>query len=396
MPYPTFDRKYFAPFYHTSTTAGSQQLAVLFLVLALGIVMDSTDQIVKHEATRSYITAARLALALDPTHSVALVQICYLYVTYVMNSRKDTAGGEIGWPFLRAGMAIVEAIGLHRDPATWDLEEDEATERRIVFWEIHGYDVLQSIALGRGQCIADFSIDCAYPEDGDETAFHVNAYALTRIWSRINERQVRIAPSPYSDVIAIDRALTEYERSLPEHLGRGATSSLLDLTVPTRKRLAFQRNMLLMYLTEARIALHRGWFVRALREFPLEPLESPQQLSYLTCLESCRSLVGLVRSMLSLHDQQINRRWHFWFHLFSACACLAACVIRAPGGSLANAIMAELESGIGLFKLAARDETVSAGNDARYDNQLISVGSSGRFSAKGPGSSSCRSITPRG
>lgn len=365
VPYQTFYAKYLDPFYHSSAPAQPQQLTVLFLVLALGVVMDTAAQSVKDAAIHSYITAARLSFALDSTHSVTLVQICYLYVTYVMNGRKDTAGGEVGWPFLRAGMTIVEAIGPHRDPALWDLDRDEATERRIVFWEIHGYDVLQSIALGRGQCIADFAIDCAYPEDGDETEFHRRAYALTRIWSKINERQVRISPSPYTDVIAIDDALKDYEDSLPEHLGPHATPSLLDMTDPRRKRLAFRRNMLLMYLTEARIALHRGWFVRAIKEYPSEPLESPQQRSYLACLEACRTLVGLVRSMLSLHDQQINKRWHFWFHLFSACACLAACAIRAPRGSLAQAVMSELESGIGLFRLAGRDETVSADEPSR-------------------------------
>lgn len=326
--------------------------------MALGTVMSTDTQETKDVHIHSFISAARLALSIDSSHSVTLVQICYLYVTYVMNGRKDTAGGEVGWPFLRAGMAVAEAIGLHRDPALWEMDAEEATERRVVFWEIHGYDVLQSIALGRGQCIADYAIDCDYPDDDDETGFHCKTYNLTRIWSKINERQIRILPSPYTDVVAIDDALNDYETSLPKHLGFAATSSFVDLTDPKRQRLVFRRNMLLMFLTEARMALHRGWFVRALREYPVEPLESPQSRSYLTCLEACRTLIGLVRSMLSLHDQQINKRWHFFFHLFSACACLAACVIRAPRGTLAQAVMTELESGIGLFRLAKRDETV--------------------------------------
>lgn len=359
VPLSGFQIEYIDPIYHSSIPPPCQSLTVLFLVLALGTVMDPTHSQTSEELTYAYITAARQSLALDMSHSVTLVQICYLYVTFVMNGRKDTAGGEIGWPYLRAGMTIVEAIGLHRDPAQWDLPVEDATERRIIFWEIHGYDVLQSIALGRGQCIADHSIDCALPDDGDETQFHRMAYTLTRIWSRINERQIRIMPSPYTDVIEIDESLDQYERSLPPHLSPGVAPSLYDLTNPSRKRLAFRRNMLLMYLTEARMALHRGWFVRALKEYPNEPLRSPQSRSFINCLESCRTLIGLVRSMLALHDQQINRRWHFFFHLFSACACLAACVIRAPRSELAPAVMSELDSGIALFQIAGRDETVS-------------------------------------
>jgi hypothetical protein len=372
VPLPGFQTKYFDPIYHSSTLPSSQNLTVLFLVLALGTVMDPTYSSSADELTYAYITAARQSLALDMSHSVTLVQICYLYVTFVMNGRKDTSGGEIGWPYLRAGMAIAEAIGLHRDPAQWDLGIEESTERRIIFWEIHGYDVLQSIALGRGQCIADHSIDCGLPDDGDETSFHRMAYALTRIWSRINERQIRISPSPYTDVIEIDDSLDQYERSLPSHLSPGVAPSLYDLTDPARKRLAFRRNMLLMYLTEARMALHRGWFVRALKEYPNEPLQSPQSRSFVNCLEACRTLIGLVRSMLALHDQQINRRWHFFFHLFSACACLAACAIRAPRGELAPAVMAELDSGIALFQIAGRDETVSFKKVSSADIRLNS------------------------
>ena len=370
VPNSGYQAKYIDPVYHSSTLPSSQKLTVLFLVLALGAVMHP-DRSTADELIYEYISAARQSLALDISHSVTLVQICYLYVTFVMNGRKDTAGGEIGWPYLRAGMAIAEAIGLHRDPAQWALPVEDATERRIVFWEIHGYDVLQSIALGRGQCIADHSIDCGLPEDGDETSFHRMAYTLTRVWSRINERQIRISPSPYTDVIEIDEALNEYEKSLPPHLGPGIAPSLYDLTDPLRRRLAFRRNMLMMYLTEARMALHRGWFVRALKEYPVEPLKSPQSRSFVNCLEACRTLIGLVRSMLALHDQQINRRWHFFFHLFSACACLAACAIRAPRSELAAAVMAELDSGIALFQIAGRDETVSISSAAPLAKLMI-------------------------
>jgi hypothetical protein len=370
VPLASFYQKYSDPIYHASTIPEPQSVTLFFLILALGAVMDTSHPTTSDRDVCSFINAARQSLALDMSHSVTMVQICYLYVTFVMNGRRDTSGGEVGWPYLRTGMAIAEAIGLHRDPGQWELPEDGATERRIVFWEIHGYDVLQSIALGRGQCIADVSIDCGLPEDGDETLFHRMAYKLTRIWSKINERQIRIAPSPYSDVVDIDEALNEYERSLPHHLSSHIAPSLLDLTDPSRKRLAFRRNMLLMYLAEARMAVHRGWYVRTLRDHPSDPLSSPQSRSFINCLEACRALIALVRNMLALHDQQINKRWHYFFHLFGACACLAACAIRSPLSSFAPVVMAELESGISLFKMAGRDETVSPIAPLRLDSGL--------------------------
>jgi hypothetical protein len=135
------------------------------------------------------------------------------------------------------------------------------------------------------------------------------------------------------------------------------------LTDPARRKVAFQRTMLLLYINEARLTLHRTWFVRVLQEYPLEPLLSPQSQSYIDCLEACRGIVGLVRNMLALHGELIQRRWHFFFHLFSACVCLATAVIRCPTSSLAVAVLAELDNGMALFRMAGRDELVSLFGD---------------------------------
>jgi hypothetical protein len=367
VPFRSFHAKYVDPCYRSITAPEAQPVAILFLILALGAVMNMNRANATDAMIQSFVTAARLSLRLDSSHSVNLVQIFYLYVTFIMNGRRDSGGGEAGWPFLRAGMAVAEAIGLHRDPAQWNLPAEHAEERRIVFWEIHGYDVLQSLALGRGQCIADASIDCGFPDGVDDSGFSCKAYALTRIWSKILERQIRISPSPYSEVVDIDESLNEFERSLPSHFSPSATPSLLDFTNPIRKRLVQRRLMLLLYLTEARMILHRGWFVHALREYPNEPLASPQNRSFINCLEACRTLIGLVRNMMAVHDQQIKRRWHFFFHLFSACACLAACAIRAPASELAQAVITELDSGVELFRAAGREETVSFGRQSWTD-----------------------------
>ncbi|OXM82100.1 hypothetical protein C364_00207 [Cryptococcus neoformans Bt63] len=359
---PSWDDVFFHHVYRDSASIRSnplkpQRLAVVLLVFALGALMDLSKPPHNEEA-RHYFNGARACLSLDPSHSVTYVQCIYLYGSYLMNRGKDTSGGDTFWPLLRMGMAVCEAIGLHRDGSNWGLEEDQAMVRRIVFWEIHGYDVLQSTALGRGMCISDASIDCQVPLAETDSGFHAKAYALTKIWSQINEKQVRIKPFVYSEVAEIDKALCAFQDDLPYHLSPSLPPSPDDLTNLARHKEAFQRNTLLLYINEAKLTLHRGWFIRALREYPDEPLSSPFKHSYLSCLEACRGVVFLVRNMLILHGQLIHRRWHFFFHLFAACVCLAAAVIRAPASSLVRSILAELESGINIFKIADREELI--------------------------------------
>ncbi|WVQ95754.1 hypothetical protein IAU59_002853 [Kwoniella sp. CBS 9459] len=353
----TWDQQFFNHVYQEARVK-PQRLAVVLLVYALGSLMDLSKP-PHNDQARHYFTGARACLSLDPSHSVTYVQCIYLYGSYLMNGGTDTSGGDTFWPLLRMGMAVCEAIGLHRDGSNWGLDEEQAMERRIVFWEIHGYDVLQSIALGRGACIADQNIDCKIPVYETDSGFHCRAYALTKIWCQINERQVRIRPWIYSEVTDIDRQLCEFQDELPYHLSPAVPPSPNDLTDPVLHKEAFQRNMLLLYINEAKLTLHRGWFIRTLKESPVEPLSSPLKQSYLSCLEACRAIVSLVRNMVVLQGQLIHRRWHFFFHLFAACVCLAAAVIRAPTSSLARSVLLELEAGVALFKMTEREEFVT-------------------------------------
>ncbi|OCF78411.1 hypothetical protein I204_00351 [Kwoniella mangroviensis CBS 8886] len=335
-----------------------QWLALSLLILATGALMDLSRP-PYNDLARNCFNGARACLLLDSSHSMTYVQCIFLYGLYLMNGGTDTSGGDTFWPLLRMGMAICEAIGLHRDGSHWNLHT--ALERRIVFWEIHGMDVLQSVALGRGQCINDSSIDVEIPlsNQSDLNGFHAKTYELTKIWSKINDRQVRVKPWIYNEVYEIDQLIIKFQDDLPYHLSPVVPPSPDDLTNPARHKEAFQRNMLLLFINEARLTLHRGWFIRTLKESPIEPLSSPLKQSYLSCLEACRAIVSLVRNMIVLQGQLIHRRWHFFFHLFGACVCLAAAVIRAPASSLARTVLAELENGVALFKMTEREEFVT-------------------------------------
>ncbi|WRT70478.1 uncharacterized protein IL334_007476 [Kwoniella shivajii] len=369
-----WDHNLFPYLYQDPALVRPQHLALSLLVLSVGALMDLSRP-PHNDLARNCFNGARACLSLDPSHSMTFCQCIYLYGTYIMNGGTQTTGGDAFWPLLRMAMGICESIGLHRDGSLWNL--DGVMERRIVFWEIHGLDVLQSVSLGRGQCISDWNIDVQIPFANDDTGYHYRSYILTKIWSQINEKQVRIKPWIYSEVHEIDRQISAFQDDLPYHLSPVVPPSPDDLTDPIKHKEAYQRNMLLLYINEARLTLHRGWCIRALRESPIEPLSSPLKQSYLTCLEACRAIISLVRNMVVLQGQLIHRRWHFFFHLFGACVCLAAAVIRAPASSLARTILAELESGVALFKMTDREELVTV--DRLRDKAVRALHNAGRL-----------------
>ena len=334
-----------------------QCAAVVFLVFAIGARLDLCQPPNDREAD-SLFNAAKLCLALDCTQSVRYVQAIMLYGYFAMNGTSLISGGDSFWPLLRMALGIAQALGLHRDDVAGGLSSSERLERRIIFWEAHSQDVLQSMALGRGQCIPRNAIS-SVEVDVDGHGYHVQTCKLCSILSQINDLQVKVGASRYSDVLAIDSDLTAFESSLPEHLVPSLRPAPADLTDPVQKRTALQSNLLSLYINEARVALHRGWFVQALKHDDIEPMKSPHQQSFLMCLEACRSIVSAVSNMVALQGLYITKRWHYIFHLFSACVCFAAVGIRAPRSALALAALAQLDAGVAVLELAGREEFVS-------------------------------------
>jgi hypothetical protein len=353
----TWEEKFFLHVYHTSSP-NQQRLAVVFLVFAVGALMD-INRAVPDKTADEYFASARMCLTMDSTHSVTYVQCLYLCGIYLMNGPGKLARGDIVWPLLRTALGVAEAIGLHRDATHWNLDDATVTERRYVFWSIHHFDVVQSIGLGRSQCIADHCIDCVIPPHEADSAFFPKTYELIRIVSRINDLQVRMQPATYEEACSIDQTLWSFEQALPIHLSAAALPNAADLIDSTLRQAPIQRNQLLLYLNEARLALHRPWFVRALRDCPEEPSNSQHKQSFVGYLEACRAIIGSVSNMVAIRGTLVQRRWHYFHHLFSACVGLSACSIRAPSSTLARSALSELDRGVSLFRLGSKDTFVS-------------------------------------
>ena len=73
-----------------------------------------------------------------------------------MNQHKPQEFGETFFNLLGIAVKQVVTMGLHRDPSSWGLEEEEANRRRLIFWEVF------SVSLIHCQCQSEGGTDLAF------------------------------------------------------------------------------------------------------------------------------------------------------------------------------------------------------------------------------------------
>jgi hypothetical protein len=52
-------------------------------------------------------------------------------------------------PLTISVMRLIQAMGIHRDGACWNLPRDAREERRRLFWETYSEDIFQANCFGR-------------------------------------------------------------------------------------------------------------------------------------------------------------------------------------------------------------------------------------------------------
>jgi len=140
----------------------SHRLSILYLVLAMGLLLDLDKPPLTSESTR-YYHLARAALSLDSIleHQTipaiqALILMChYMFFSHVEGSR---------WALMGLAVKLALTLGLHRDGNKWNLNPEEAFRRRTLFYELLTYDSWQSLTFGRPPSLSMAFIDCQIPE----------------------------------------------------------------------------------------------------------------------------------------------------------------------------------------------------------------------------------------
>ncbi|KAM5532910.1 hypothetical protein V8D89_013462 [Ganoderma adspersum] len=356
----------FNQFYNPNTTPQmddplmSHQLALLFMVLAIGSLMDVARPAYNIEAEK-YHQLARAALFQSPIFeepTLAAVQTLYLMAFYLFLSERHGSGVGSRWAFMGLAVKLGVSMGLHRDAGRWKVDEGEIQRRRESFWELYSYDLLQSFTLGRPPSFTLVHIDCKkpYTEDpcNDET-FHWWKHRFTSECMNLVYDQAFGAKTPtYSTVLQLDRKLRGF--AVPPSLqiaGFGNSESRVGNyyeSVP----LILQRHLVLAIRESNLLYMHRGFFARAISDHPKDPLGSPYGGSFIAAYRSAGSLVALVRNIHSQLKELTERMWFLWTHLFSCSIILGSIVTRCPSMSLAPSALVQLDSACDLFSKTAK------------------------------------------
>ncbi|TDL18166.1 hypothetical protein BD410DRAFT_793469 [Rickenella mellea] len=334
-------------------------LALLLSIFAMGALQDLTLPPHNDEAHAYYLTSRSLidveSAADSPSLTIvqALCTMCSYYTQSGRIHSMDRPLAMLGYVAILAA-----AIGLHRDPARWKLDDKAVQRRREVFWQLFMVMNWQGLKSGRPLVFTLPFIDTELPDDFEQTLASDGSalmggwrwmYTFTKeILYEINIMSNRVGSVTYSDVIELDRKIREFE--VPQHLQARPTESSWENDGPYA---VMQRFLVVSGHHTTFIELHRNYFAKALLECPKDPLSSQYSSSFLSTYRASMAVIRNLREHYNVCPDFLVRVLVAWIHVFSALVVLGAVVIRGPTSSLAPAAMIELTLGVGLFEKAA-------------------------------------------
>ncbi|GAA5822290.1 hypothetical protein JCM5353_001557 [Sporobolomyces roseus] len=345
-------------------------LACVFLVLALGVQGDRNISAVEagQQAFR-YMTLGQAALSASqflchPT--LAGVQALHICGNVYLNQHKPQESGETFFNLMGIAVKQVFTMGLHRDPTSWGLEEEEANRRRLIFWEVFSLDRLQALLSGRPYTIQETHFDTRMPTNAND--YLVGRWKASCFIGRIIDELFSVKSPSYSVVQSLDTEL----RKLCAEVGPGAVcanlpqDSFVSGSRPNIKAqltplnpndppitTVMESHSLAMIHAALFITCHKIPFSQALEE--AEPLQSPFAGSVQTILLEIAPLVALIgRSWTTCFDTEISTRWWtIYYHMWTAAVAQASLLIKAPSSLMVPQVWEQLNEICNTFEIAS-------------------------------------------
>ncbi|KAJ7129786.1 fungal-specific transcription factor domain-containing protein [Mycena epipterygia] len=340
-------------------TISPHRMAVLFMLFALGALVDLTLEPQSAESDR-YYHASRASLALRSVFDspeMATVQAILLMATYHnMGGRNYTM--ESSWSLMCLGSKLAQSLGLHRDSARWNMDPKTVNRRRFLFWELFSAELFQSIALGRPPSIRLSYVDCEFPayenptldENGNpQVSYYEWKYTFARdVFSIITERTLTAEAPTYETVLELDRLVRA--KTLPAYLnvflGREDENCTPSI---------YMRGCLLgQFRSVALVYIHRTFFAQAMLDHPVNPLRSPYAPSFLAAYRCASGMIKANLNHFERFPELCCRWWVVWTHLFSAAIIVGCIVTRSPSSSMAPTAFIELGLACDLFEKGAK------------------------------------------
>ncbi|KAF8074745.1 hypothetical protein FPV67DRAFT_1408589 [Lyophyllum atratum] len=356
IPETDFLETIFRPVYEQDGTfqgsVSSHNLAVLFMVLAIGSLMD-VDLPAHSSESMQYYQLARAALALDSVieeQTIPGIQALLLMCHFMFLS--DMGGPR--WVIM--GMVVKLAQSVNRDSGKWNLDPSETQKRRELFYELLTYDSWQSLTFGRPPSLSTLHVDTKLPHEtmknaaGDvEMSFSAWKHRFSSQCLSVVHDQAFGARTPnYKAIQDLDRKVRSYY--VPPSLqvpGFGGAKIGAEPERPTVE-LTMQRYIAFAIKEITLFYMHRGYFAQAMEDNPTDPMGSKYSQSVLAAYTSACSFVGLIESLSKQHPVLTERMWFLFTHVFSCAIVLGSIAVKSQM-QLAPSALSHLDSAYNLF-----------------------------------------------
>ncbi|KII85775.1 hypothetical protein PLICRDRAFT_56260 [Plicaturopsis crispa FD-325 SS-3] len=340
----------------------AHRLALMFMVLAIGTLMDERQTSYGIEAEK-YYQLARAALFRDSLFdepTINAVQALYLMSFYLFLADRHGTGSGSRWAIMGLAVKVAQSVSLqphYRDSGRWKVEDDETQKRRELFWELFTYDSWQCLTFGRPPSFSLAHVDCKMPhpaEPSDEQSFHAWKHKFTSECMTLVHDQAFGARTPtYTTILQLDRKVRLFPVPPILQIAGFGSSQPRPGGFPESVALTLQRHIVLALREMNLLYLHRSFFARAVSDHPKDPLGSPYGTSVIAAYRSAGSLIALMRNLHAQLKEPSERMWFLWTHMFSCAIVLGSIVTRCPSMSLAPSALVQLDSACELFSKAA-------------------------------------------
>ncbi|GFZ52287.1 hypothetical protein JCM24511_10060 [Saitozyma sp. JCM 24511] len=363
-----------------------QQLGLVFIILAMGS-LHCLELPPNDPQADEYLAAAKACLAKGDFmihNTISGLQALHIMAHFHLETERGRTG-DSAWPLWGLAMRIIQAMGLHRDGARWNLPPNVVEERRRVFWESHSADIfqvsllddfqrltIQANCFSRPSSISPKHIDAIFPAekstDGEPRGFASLKFALCQISGAILENAMNVVSPPYSTITELHERLVAFEKDVPFHLRCRSVllalpsrypdveSAVRDSPEVNKKNLqkTFQQFTLALNISETILFLHRPYFAKALHERLQDPTRSLYGPSYLAVVERCNVIIQIVSTLYALHPNVACRHWYLWYHAFNAAVCMGTLILQSPQNALTPFALAQIDTAISLYTTAVQ------------------------------------------
>ncbi|KAJ7879549.1 hypothetical protein B0H14DRAFT_2709166, partial [Mycena olivaceomarginata] len=350
--------------YHLNTggqpqSATPQQVAVLYLIFALGSLVD-LDLPAYNADADLYFDFACAAMAVKPLFenpTVVTVQALTLIASYYAHGgRRFSMDGA--WN----SISLASSISQRFEPTTQISQPPSGMccnkfttamlrQKQSLFWETYSIETIYGISVGRPTGTFLSNISCPYPPDETETEPFVEIFPGYRqarlgytkeVTGPIMEAFLTAAQPTYEEVLAMDQRIRKFMHSYPLESFP---------TVENEPPLAFiQRHLIPLFCKIMLMVIHSPSFVEAIRDESVNPLSSSYAASYLAAYRNASEIIKANIRNFTAHPMLFTRCPET---VFNAAIIVGTVATRYPNSKTAPHAIVELFTAVDLIEKGA-------------------------------------------